>query len=225
MQHHRRNLTVIFWVIIIVLTVVMMACTTPEPPITVAHDTVLPKSELPVAVAAKPSVTPVAPSSSDPAPVIASANPSAADPVSTDPAIQEPGPSPSLAPIQVSKEVFNQTFTEVELLIKTLNNLIKARDYLGWTKYLSKDYTAQMSKLDYLRQLNQSAMLQRNNIVLKSLQDYFLNVVVPSRANLRLDDLVFLSENVVEAIMIVGNRRVTVYRLIKVDNQWMIGLS
>ena len=65
----------------------------------------------------------------------------------------------------------------------------------------------------------------KNNIVLKSLEDYFNFVVVPSRANLRLDDLVFLKETEVEAIMVVGNRRVTLYRLIKIGDQWLIGLS
>lgn len=142
---------------------------------------------------------------------------------------QDPAPSPepsaTPAPIQVSKELFNQTFTEVELLINNLNALIKDRNYQKWTAYLSKEYRDRMTQPEYLRQLSQSATLQKNNITLRTLQDYFNYVVVPSRANLRLDDLVFLSETVVEAIMVVGNRRVTVYRLIKIDNQWMIGLS
>ena len=145
--------------------------------------------------------------------------------ISRDPACKNPEPTPEPTPIQVSKEVFNQTFTEVEALINNLNSLIKERNYSGWTRFLSPEYLAQMSRPDYLRQLSQSATLQKNNIVLKNLEDYFKNVVGPSRANLRLDDLVFLTENVVEAIMVIGNRRVTVYRLIKVDNQWMIGLS
>ena len=166
----------------------------------------------------------VNPASSDPLPLVVEVASRGAIAQSSDP---EPSPSPSAEPepIQVSKEVFNQTFTEVEALIKNLNGLIKARDYSGWTRYLSADYIKRMSEAENLRQMSQSATLQKNNIVLKSLNDYFINVVVPSRANLRLDDLVFLSENVVEAIMIVGNRRVTVYRLIKIDNQWMIGLS
>jgi hypothetical protein len=178
----------------------------------------------PAGVPAEPRTTGRAAVSADPQAVEVQPRLGAANAVSSDP---QPSPEPSAEPlpIQVSQELFNQTFTEVELLIKNLNSLIRDRNYQKWTGYLSKEYIDRMSQPEYLRQLSQSATLLKNNITLKTLQDYFSYVVVPSRANLRLDDLVFLSETVVEAIMKVGNRRVTVYRLIKIGNQWMIGLS
>lgn len=140
-----------------------------------------------------------------------------------------PGPrqtSTSLVqPIQVSQEIFTQAFSQIEALINTLNDIIKREDYDAWTAFLSDDYKNRFAEPDYLLQLSQSAFLQKKDITLKTLKDYFIYVVVPSRANLRLDDLAFLSETEVEAIMVVGNRRVTLYRLIKIGNQWLIGLS
>ena len=154
----------------------------------------------------------------------AATSPSASNPPSREP-IPTATPSPSLQPIQVSKEVFTQTFSQVEQLINKLNEIIKRKDYAAWTVFLSASYKSRMENPEFLKQMNQSATLQKNNIVLKSFEDFFNFVVVPSRANLRLDDLVFLTETEVEAIMVVGNRRVTLYRLIKIGEQWMIGLS
>jgi hypothetical protein len=202
-----------------------------------------PQTSLPEPVATVPGLAAATADSRDPAGVAAGPRAPGRAAISSDPQAIEvqprlaeaaaqssdpqasPEPSAEPVPIQVSQELFNQTFTEVELLIKNLNSLIRDRNYQKWTNYLSQEYIDRMSQPEYLRQLSQSATLQKNNITLKTLQDYFSFVVVPSRANLRLDDLVFLSENIVEAIMKVGNRRVTVYRLIKIGNQWMIGLS
>lgn len=134
-------------------------------------------------------------------------------------------PAAAVKPITVSTEVFNQTFSEVERLIFQLNDLIRKKDFNGWKSHLGTEYIATMSDPATLRDISNSPVLKRQGIVLKTLSDYFYSVVVPSRANIRLDDLVFLTETEVQAIMVVGNKRVTVYRLIKIGDQWIIGLS
>lgn len=175
--------------------------------------------------AASPSPTaaaspaPTASPSASPAAATPSPKPTPAAPSPSQPA--DAGSSPQ--PIQVSQEVFTQTFSQVELLIKSLNDIIRRKDFPAWTRFLAPGYAERVTQADFLQQLNQSAILQKNNVTVKTLEDYFAYVVVPSRANLRLDDLVFLKETEVEAIMVVGNRRVTLYRLIKIGEQWMIG--
>jgi hypothetical protein len=81
-----------------------------------------------------------------------------------------------------------------------------------------------MSMPSTLQKLSDSPILKRNNIVLKSLDDYFQYVVAPSRSNARLDDLVFLDKNTVEAIMVVRGQRVILYQLENRDGKWKIGL-
>lgn len=125
----------------------------------------------------------------------------------------------------VTKEVFNRTFNEVDQVIADLNKIISEEDYEAWKGYLTDDYIRTMSDPAKLAELSQSPILKRNNIVLKSLRDYFHYVVVPSRSNLRLDDLVFIDENTVEAIMVVRGQRAILYQLEKRDGKWKIGLS
>lgn len=123
---------------------------------------------------------------------------------------------------EVSEEVFDQTFMEVEAVIAELNSLIRQEQYQEWLTYLTEDYRSYYSSPQQLERYSESERLQSAGIQLKNLEDFFRHVVVPSRANLRLDDLVFLNEKSVEAIMIVRDQRISVYRLRLVDNEWKI---
>lgn len=139
-------------------------------------------------------------------------------------------PKPAVAnekprkPIKVSKEVYKRTFHEVEKVIDELNSIISNGDFELWKSFLTPAYRREMSKPETLAKLSKSPILESNNIVLKSLEDYFHWVVVPSRSDVRLDDLRFLNENTVEAIMIVGNQQIILYRLEKRNGSWKIAL-
>jgi hypothetical protein len=147
--------------------------------------------------------------------------------------LPSPVPSPIPRPTDtvkqdyiVSEEVFNQTFAELQELIDRLNDIIAKGDMATWQSYLSQAYKDYYSDRAVLTAQSESPILKARDIRLASLADFFRYVVVPSRANVRLDDLRFLNENEVEAIMLFGgNRRITVYRLIKIDNTWRIGLA
>lgn len=124
--------------------------------------------------------------------------------------------------VEVSEELYVQTFDEVEATIEELNQIIANRNFVLWQDYLTPAYRQTYSNPEVLERSSESAILQRNNIELTSLQDYFNFVVVPSRANARLDDLVFRDEDTVEAIMEVDGQRYLLYLLKKMNNRWKI---
>ena len=125
----------------------------------------------------------------------------------------------------VTEEVYTETFQKVETVIGELNSLIRNKNFDAWKEYLTAGYIETYSDPELLSQLSQSDRLKNSGIVLKNLKDYFLYVVVPSRANLRLDDLVFIDKSTVEAVMIIREQRITVYRLRLIDNEWKIDAS
>jgi hypothetical protein len=133
-----------------------------------------------------------------------------------------PDPEPEPANIEVSEELYDQTFTEVEQTITELNGIISDRNFGAWQGYLTAEYRETYSDPLVLEQSSQSAVLVRNNITLRTLEDYFNYVVVPSRSNARLDDLVFIDETTVEAIMVVNDRRYILYLLKKIGDRWKI---
>ena len=145
----------------------------------------------------------------------------------TPPADDTEPESPAVAPevdetFEVTEELFEQTFSEVERVIAQLNTVIQRRDYRRWLTYLTPEYVAHYSHPQTLQEISDMPILTRNEIVLRSLEDYFEWVVAPSRANARLDDLSFLNPNQVEAIMVIQGRPAILYRLRNVDGSWKI---
>jgi len=136
----------------------------------------------------------------------------------------EPAVPEAAVPIEVSDEVYEQTFTEVELVIMDLNEIVRREDYAKWRTHLSERYIEIMSSPEMLEEVSSSPILQRNEIVLEDLEDFFKYVVVPSRARSKLDELVFYSDNVVEALTERNDVLYLLYQLRKVDGQWKIDI-
>jgi hypothetical protein len=74
-------------------------------------------------------------------------------------------------------------------------------------------------------------MLTSRKIVLKTLNDYFTHVVVPSRSNSKVDEIEFTDTNTVKVYYIerrknenneFETRRLRLYELIKTGNTWKI---
>ena len=126
-------------------------------------------------------------------------------------------------PYVVTEKEYEETFSNIETLIQELNQIIKSKNYDKWLTYLAKDYREYLSDPKTLKEISQEPVLKKYEIALRSLKDYFNYVVVPSRSNARLDDLVFVDKNHVKAIMIISNKRIILYELKKIDGKWKIG--
>lgn len=138
------------------------------------------------------------------------------------PTVEEKDPNVSTA--EVSEAVYTKTFEEIEELIYELNSIIKAAEYEKWLEYLTDAYIADLSDPQTLADYSQKPILKKYNIVLKDLEDYFKFVVVPSRSNVRVDDLVFMDENHIKAIMVIGDQRIILYLLEKINDHWLISV-
>jgi hypothetical protein len=140
----------------------------------------------------------------------------------------EPVPEPP-APVEeesfvLTEEIFNETFVDIEGLIKDLNAIIRAEDFETWKTYLTEEYIETYSDQEKLFDLSQLPLLKQSGIRLRSLQDYFYYVVVPSRSQARLDDLVFEDAKHLKAYMIINGKRQILYFLEKRDDAWKIGI-
>lgn len=127
----------------------------------------------------------------------------------------------------VSREQHDSTLDEVQRFIGNLNDIISKRNYSAWKAALSQDYFNGISSPQFLEQISESPAMKTRNIVLKTAEDYFTNVVVPSRANSRVDDIEFIGTNRVKAFTITRNRtgeeqRLVLYDLEKMGNSWLI---
>ena len=134
-----------------------------------------------------------------------------------------------------SQEVYDATLAEVRGFIDNLNGVISRRSFSEWRTVLSDEYFEQISSRDFLAQASEMPALKTAKIVLRSANDYFTNVVVPSRANSQVDEIEIEGDNKVRAYYhetrtVRGEnnetttevRRLRVYELIKIDGNWKI---
>ena len=145
----------------------------------------------------------------------------------TPPVTEKPADTPKAEavfdPLSITKEERETTIVEIQQLIQRLNGIIRAKNFNAWVSYLSSDYFALISSAEYLDRISQSTVLVKQNIVLKSAQDYFTHVVVPSRTNDRVDDIEFESHTRVKAYTLnTRGDRLRLYDLEKTGNNWKI---
>jgi hypothetical protein len=142
------------------------------------------------------------------------------------------GSCPSVPPsgddretLSVSRELYNQTFTEVLHFLKEVDAIIAARNFKAWKAHCTAGYLALYSDPARLRELSQKPNLKDRRIVLKSLEDYFEYVFIPSRVETKLDKIDFIEKNRVKAIAIIDNIPYIVYFLEKDENNsWKLGV-
>jgi len=136
-------------------------------------------------------------------------------------------PAEAFDPARITQAYYEATREEVRQFIERLNRDIRNKNYNAWRAALSAGYFAEISSPEELRRISELPAMKTRNIVLRNAQDYFEHVVVPSRANSRVDDIEFISMNRVKAFTINTNRageevRLRLYDLEKINNTWTI---
>jgi len=150
--------------------------------------------------------------------------------VQSNPVIRETDSAPSadiFDPARITREYHTSTRAEVQQFIENLNQIIRNKNFRAWRSSVSDAYFTEISSPDNLRDMSEQPALKTRRIVLRTAEDYFTHVVVPSRANSRVDDIEFISMNRVKAFTITKNRageevRLRLYDLEKIDNKWTI---
>jgi hypothetical protein len=133
----------------------------------------------------------------------------------------------------LAQESYEQIFNEVKVFIENLNVAIRGRNYGKWRDALSDERLSEISSSEFLANASKTNSMRRRGIVLKTVYDYFLYVVVPSRANSQVDKIDILDNNRVRALYMsrkAGNENeegtetipLLVYELAKTGDSWTI---
>lgn len=123
----------------------------------------------------------------------------------------------------LDEEELKEAEIDISALIEELNDLIAAKNFLSWKKYLSTNYIMYYSNPEVLKEQSKSPLLVKNKIVLRTLEDYFNYIVVGSRQNVRLDVIKAIDRDRINAYMIINGTPWIIYELIRIDNVWKIG--
>jgi hypothetical protein len=124
----------------------------------------------------------------------------------------------------LENESYEEVFSEVKAFIENLNKVIQNKNYSKWIEALSDDRLKEISSREFLASVSNSDFMRRRRIEVKTVNDYFIYVVVPSRANSQVDKIEILDNNRVKAFYENTRKETTelVYELIKNGNTWKI---
>lgn len=122
--------------------------------------------------------------------------------------------------VTITKETYEQTKAEVEKIVDQLNRITATKDYTQWLTFLSSEYKRQYSQASTLKIVSEA--LPVKGIKLQSLKDYFTYVFVPSRQNVRVDDIKFVSASHVDIIMKQGSSALLIYKIENTSGEWKL---
>ncbi|HPO03007.1 hypothetical protein K7J14_07620 [Treponema zuelzerae] len=126
--------------------------------------------------------------------------------------------------VKITKEEYINAKSEIELVVEKLNKITLSRDYQGWLGYLSTEYRTYFSSPAVLKEVSES--LPTKGVKLKNLKDYFTYVFVPSRQNMRVDDIQYVSPTRVYVIMEISPKSpAAIYILEKTGQNWQLVLK
>jgi hypothetical protein len=120
-------------------------------------------------------------------------------------------------------EIYSATIEDIRRFVRELDDLIMAKDYDKWLKLLSPGYAELINTPEFLNAVSQQPRLRSQNIVLKNSRDYFLSVVVMSRAGLEADDIEFIT---MTRVMVFTeprqDQKIRIYTLDRTPGGWEI---
>ena len=122
--------------------------------------------------------------------------------------------------VTITKETYEQTKADVEKIVDQLNRITATKDYTQWLTFLSSEYKRQYSQASTLKIVSEA--LPVKGIKLQSLKDYFTYVFVPSRQNVRVDDIKFVSASHVDIIMKQGSSALLIYKIENTSGEWKL---
>lgn len=130
--------------------------------------------------------------------------------------------SRSTTNVMVTKEKFEEDKTQILKIIDELAVVMKNQDYFGWLKYLdesSKDYWSKKQNLQ-----KASNRLPKKGFQLKSLQDYFKYVFIPSRVGRTVDEIRYETETQVKVVQTKNNTDMVYYNFLRENGKWKLRL-
>jgi len=120
-----------------------------------------------------------------------------------------------------TQDEFETTKADIQKLVQDLNRIIRTGNYSSWLTFLTDEYRAKINTREFLEDIRVRYPAFRTRI--NNTRDYFTNVIVPSRANDKVDDIEFVSKNEVVAYTVDSQgRRLVLYDLTNIDGKWKI---
>ena len=123
---------------------------------------------------------------------------------------------------KISMETYEMDKKIILQKIAELNTIMKDKNYKSWLNYIEQssiNYWSMKSNLSTV-----SKQLPVKGLNLKTLEDYFKYVFIPSRMGRRIDEIRYLSSTSIKAVQVRNDETIVYYYFKKIDGEWLVEL-
>ena len=128
----------------------------------------------------------------------------------------------SIGDIAITKDAFTEDKNAIQQIIKELDVVMKQFDYKSWLKYIDPDSVEYWQKPVNLKKAQ--GKLPKKGLQLRTLEDYFKFVFVPSRAGREVPEIRYVTPEYVKAVQFQSEQDIIYYHFNKKDGKWMLHL-
>jgi hypothetical protein len=123
----------------------------------------------------------------------------------------------------ITQDTFAEDKEQILRIISELERIISERDYYKWLSYLSPSSLQYWSNPHNLEAI--SARLPVKGLQIRSLEDYFRYVFIPSRTGHVVDEIRYVSSTFIMAVQVQDTSDIIYYYFVKVNNRWLLRLD
>lgn len=129
----------------------------------------------------------------------------------------------------ISLDTFNADKAAIVKKIAELNAIMAKRDYNSWLKYIDSESQKYWSTPANLAKASEKLPKKLKGLKLRTLQDYFIYVFIPSRNGRTIDEIRYNSADSIRAVQVSKNedgtnRIVVYYNFVRQDGDWKVYL-
>lgn len=128
----------------------------------------------------------------------------------------------SVGELKVSRDTFENDKRIIMKKIDELSLIMADKNYKAWRGYIDSESLTYWGRISNLKKAQ--SKLPIKGLQLKTLEDYFKYVFVPSRVGRIITEIRYISDKSVKAIEIEESQDVVYYYFYKVNGEWMVHL-
>lgn len=127
----------------------------------------------------------------------------------------------------ITEDIFENDKNALLNIIDQLSIIMANKDYDGWVNYLSQESILYWRNSSNLNEV--SKRLPIKGLRLKTLEDYFKFVFIPSRLNKKVDEIRYVSSNFVKVVQMQESvneyKDIIYYTFEKINGKWLLCLD
>ena len=124
---------------------------------------------------------------------------------------------------KVSKQEFNEDKAAILKIIEEMSEIMENQDVDDWLKYIEPDSIKYYKNPINLQKAQKK--LPNKSIRLKTINDYFKYVFIPSRKRSKVDEIRYISKTNIKAVQVKDDKSIVVYYYFtKINGKWYVQL-